>query len=515
MSTDNDSLRADYAALVQRLAQVEQQNLTLMRGNADAMLIVDGDGTIRYANPAVEPLLDHDAAGLVGLPFGHPLAGKGPATIEIGQHEGTQRVVEMQVSAGMWEGAPVSIVTLRETTALARAEAQVMALRAANAELARAAQAKDDFLAAMGHELRTPLNAVLSLSRVLHDQLEEHLSDHQHQSFDVITESGQHLLALINDILDLAKVQAGMMNLDIKTVEIDALCSSALNIVRQLAEQKGLRLSEHFDDRVRTVQVDPLRLKQILVNLLSNAVKFTPEGGTVGVDVIAQREQNVVQITVWDTGIGIDPKDLSRLFKPFVQIDNELPQLFAGTGLGLALSQRLANQHGGEISVTSMRGAGSRFTVTLPWNEKDADIRSEMPPPVAGAFSSLPRREPNGASHKVLLAEDSEANIFAISAYLEMCEVPVLVARTGPEALELANSEHPDMILMDLNLPRLDGLEVIRRLRSSAEFEGVPIVIISALSDDNERVRTSGADHFLSKPIDLDKLDDLMERYFT
>lgn len=393
---------------------------------------------------------------------------------------------------------------------------EVEELRAANAELERSARTKDDFLAAMGHELRTPLNAVLSLSRVLRDQLSSTLTDHQRQSFEVITESGQHLLALINDILDLTKVQAGMMTLEIETVQIDALCASALNIVRQLATQKHLQLVEQYDPQVQTIQADPLRFKQILVNLLSNAVKFTPEEGSVGVGVTGQPEQSAVSVTVWDTGIGIDAKDLGRLFKPFVQIDNNMPQLFAGTGLGLALSQRLANQHGGEISVTSTPGVGSRFTVTMPWNARDADIHGETPSPVASAFSPPPPlHELAGAGRKVLLAEDSEANIFAISAYLEMCEVGVLVARTGPEALELANAEHPDMILMDLNLPRLNGLEVIRRLRSSGDFDGVPIVIISALSDDSERVRASGADHFLSKPIDLDKLDDLMDRYFT
>ncbi len=393
---------------------------------------------------------------------------------------------------------------------------EVEELRAANAELERSARTKDDFLAAMGHELRTPLNAVLSLSRVLRDQLSSTLTDHQRQSFEVITESGQHLLALINDILDLTKVQAGMMTLEIETVQIDALCASALNIVRQLATQKHLQLVEQYDPQVQTIQADPLRFKQILVNLLSNAVKFTPEGGSVGVGVAGQPEQSAVSVTVWDTGIGIDAKDLGRLFKPFVQIDNNMPQLFAGTGLGLALSQRLANQHGGEISVTSTPGVGSRFTVTMPWNARDADIHDETPSPEASAFSPPPPlHESAGVGRKVLLAEDSEANIFAISAYLEMCEVGVLVARTGPEALELANAEHPDMILMDLNLPRLNGLEVIRRLRSSGDFDSVPIVIISALSDDSERVRASGADHFLSKPIDLDKLDDLMDRYFT
>ncbi len=393
---------------------------------------------------------------------------------------------------------------------------EVEELRAANAELLRAASTKDDFLAAMGHELRTPLNAVLSLSRVLRDQLSSVLSEHQRQSFEVITESGQHLLALINDILDLSKVQAGMMTLDIETVRVDTLCSGALNIVRPMATQKHLQLVEQYDAKVQSIQADPLRFKQILVNLLSNAVKFTPEGGSVGVEVGGQPAENAVTVTVWDTGIGIATADLDRLFKPFVQIDNAMSRLYTGTGLGLALSQRLANQHGGEITVTSVPGAGSRFTVTLPWHEKDADMQDD-----AGRLVRAPgplppaARAANGSRHKVLLAEDSEANIFAISAYLEMCDVPVLVARTGPEALELAKREHPDMILMDLNLPRLDGLEVIRRLRKNNEFDGVPIVIISALSDDNDRVRSSGADHFLSKPIDLDKLDDLMDRYFT
>jgi len=393
---------------------------------------------------------------------------------------------------------------------------QVEGLRAANEELRHAASIKDDFLAALGHELRTPLNAVLSLSRVLRDQLNSVLTDHQRQSFEIITESGQHLLALINDILDLSKVQAGMMTLDIETVQIDALCTSALNVVRPMATQKHLHLLEHYDARVRTIQVDPLRFKQILVNLLSNAVKFTPDGGCVGVEVSGRPEQNTVTVTVWDTGVGIAAVDLDRLFKPFIQIDNPTSKLYVGTGLGLALSQRLANQHGGEISVTSTLGAGCRFTVTLPWHAADAAIHSEALSTGVKHRVALPStREPNGAGRKVLLAEDSEANIFAISAYLETVNVPVLVARTGPEALELARAEHPDMILMDLNLPRLNGLEVIRHLRNSKEFEHVPIVIISALSDDSERVRTSGADYFLSKPIDLDKLDALIDRYFT
>lgn len=394
------------------------------------------------------------------------------------------------------------------TAQLAACEAQLASAQAANAELERAARAKDDLLATMGHELRTPLNAVLSLSHVLQEQLGHVLTERQQQSFQVINASGQHLLELINDILDLSKLQAGKMMLKIEPVDVETLCTTALDIVRQLAEQKHLQLSLHTDPKVSTIQVDRLRVKQVLVNLLSNAVKFTPEYGAVGIDVVSDSEHGCVRLTVWDTGVGIAADDLPKLFKPFVQIEHtdHLPP--PGTGLGLALSQRLARQHGGDLTVTSAPGVGSRFTLELPWGSADASQPGAPQTPQATSPAGDRRR-------LILLAEDNEANIFAISEYLELYGIPVVVARTGPEALEAARTQQPGLILMDINLPRLDGLEVIRRIRSIEGNGDLPIAIITALSADDERVRAAGADHYLGKPIDLDKLDQILDRYFA
>lgn len=394
------------------------------------------------------------------------------------------------------------------TAQLAGCRTQITELEAINAELARAARVKDDLLATMGHELRTPLTAVLSLTRVLQEQLGEVLSERQQQSFQVINASGQHLLELINDILDLSKLQAGKMMLKFEPVAIEQLCALSLDIVREQAEQKDLRLTLRVDAEVKTIQADRLRLKQILVNLLSNAVKFTPEHGAVGVEVLSNPAHDCVLFAVWDTGIGIAAADLPNLFKPFVQIENNLRQTQMGTGLGLALSQRLARQHGGDIYVESAFGAGSRFTLELPWGAADL--------PITAADAAAPQPLTGSSAHRrlILLAEDNEANIFAISEYLDMYNIPVVVARTGPDALELARSEHPGLILMDINLPRLDGLEVIRRIRGIEGYATLPIAVITALSDDNERVRAAGGDHYLGKPLDLDKLDRLLTQYF-
>jgi CheY-like chemotaxis protein len=384
---------------------------------------------------------------------------------------------------------------------------RIAELQAANDELGIAAKVKDDLLSTMGHELRTPLNAVLSLSHVLQEQLGQVLTERQRESFRVIEASGQHLLELINDILDLSKLQAGRMLLKIESVEIEPLCTAAMDIIRSQAEQKCLHLTIQYDGQVQAIQADRLRIKQVLVNLLSNAVKFTPEGGAVGIDIASHAELGMVHFAVWDTGIGIAAEDMPNLFKPFVQIENSQQQHYPGTGLGLALSQRLARQHGGDIRVESSPGAGSRFTLDLPWRVSDA-------PAVVDA-SAAPPRAISDRRRLVLLAEDNEANIFALSEYLELYGVPVVVARTGPDALELARTEHPGLVLMDINLPRLDGLEVIRRLRTIEGYTDLPIAVITALSGDHERVRNSGADHYLGKPIDLDKLDRLLDQYFV
>ncbi len=393
---------------------------------------------------------------------------------------------------------------------LVEQQQRIAELEAANRDLENASRIKDDLLSTIGHELRTPLNAMLSLVHILQEQLDGVLTERQRESFRVIEASGQHLLELINEILDLSKLQAGKMRLKIESVEVEPLCAEVLDLVRQLAEQKRLQISMQRDERVGAIQADRLRVKQILVNLLSNAVKFTPEGGSVGVEILGAPEREQVQFVVWDTGVGIAEEDMPLLFKPFVQIENELSQQNVGSGLGLALSQRLARQHGGDILVESKPGVGSRFTLELPWKPSDASSVAVAAEKQAAVQASTSQRR-----RLVLLAEDNEANVYALSEYLSMYGVPVVVARTGPEALELTIRERPGLVLMDINLPRLDGLEVIRRLRAVDQFVDLPIAVITALSGDNERLRQSGANHFLNKPIDLAELDRLLDQYFT
>ncbi len=222
-----------------------------------------------------------------------------------------------------------------------RIEQRTQELRYANENLSRAARMKDEFLAAMSHELRTPLNSILGLAEVLQEEIYGLLNDHQLKYMKIIEDSGQHLLALINDILDVSKFEAGEMTLNSDMVNVVALSQSSLKFIENIAAKKNIHIKTQFDPQVETMSADPRRLKQILVNLLSNAVKFTPEGGTIGLEVKGNVKNATVDFTVWDTGIGIAQKDLKQLFKPFIQLDSSLSRLYEGTGLGLALVYRL------------------------------------------------------------------------------------------------------------------------------------------------------------------------------
>jgi len=398
-----------------------------------------------------------------------------------------------------------------------RVAERTSALSLANAELARAVRAKDEFLAAMSHELRTPLNSIIGLSEALQEDVYGPLNDRQLRSIAIIEESGRHLLALINDILDVSKIEAGKLELTVGPVAIEPVCQASLGIVRQLARKKRQTLSLNLDERVQAIQADARRLKQILVNLLDNAVKFTPEGGAIGLEVQADEEREAVHFTVWDTGIGISAENMSRLFKPFVQLDSRLSREYSGTGLGLVLVQRMAELHGGSVTVESEVGKGSRFTVSLPWRparveaaeERAGEVREvEMEPSVR--MADLPEI-------RILLAEDNEDNIYLISDYLRHRGYQVVVARDGAEAVERALEVCPHLILMDIQMPRVDGLEAIRRIRLRQELAGVPIIALTALvmPGDRERCLEAGADDYLSKPVGLKGLMHTIEKYLS
>jgi PAS domain S-box-containing protein len=248
-----------------------------------------------------------------------------------------------------------------------RVEQRTADLSRVNAELARALRASDEFLASTSHELRTPLTSILGLSESLQLQTYGSLNERQQKTLKIIEESGRHLLELINDILDLSKIQSGKLDLKFGPCSIADVCEAGLQMTKGMANQKRQNVSYTPGAWPVTVQADGRRLKQILVNLLGNAIKFTPEDGELGLEVQADETEHVVRLTVWDKGIGIQPEELSRIFKPFVQLDGGLERQYPGSGLGLSLVQRLTEMHNGRISVESVFGAGSRFTVTLPW----------------------------------------------------------------------------------------------------------------------------------------------------
>ena len=282
------------------------------------------------------------------------------------------------------DGEPSELlVTVVDITERKRVETRLLQsheeLRATHAALARASRAKDGFLAAMSHELRTPLNAVLGLSESLQEGVYGELSEKQRSVLARMDDSGQHLLALISDILDLSKIEAGMRPLHLVTVSLEEVCRASLAMVQELAQKKRLTVSLEVPAGLPPIQADERSLTQILLNLLGNAVKFTAEGGSIGLEVTPQEGGDQLCVTVWDTGIGISWEDQMRLFQPFVQLDDSLSRRHAGTGLGLALVYRLAVLNGGGVSVTSEPGAGSRFSVVLP----------------TGALSGAPQDDPS------------------------------------------------------------------------------------------------------------------------
>ena len=382
-------------------------------------------------------------------------------------------------------------------------------LSEANAELARAARLKDEFLANMSHELRTPLNAILGMSKVLNRQIYGTLNAEQVKALDHIEESGRHLLALINDILDLSKIEAGKAELIIWPVSARDLCQASLLFIKQMAHDKQLKVFSTFDNMVETIMVDQRRVKQILVNLLSNAVKFTPKGGRIGLELEGDQERGVVQFTVWDTGIGISEEDSKRLFKPFVQIDSSLSRQHEGTGLGLSLVYRLTEMHGGSVTLESEVGQGSRFTVSLPWQK--TEIKDEHNGQIqANKKKALPRMTSQAL---ILLAEDNETNIIMLQGLLKASNYRLIVARNGAEAIARAREERPDLILMDIQMPGMDGLEATRRLRADVDLATIPVVTLTALAmpGDRERCLQAGANEYLSKPVDLDRLIETIE----
>ncbi|MDQ2995515.1 MAG: response regulator, partial [Chloroflexota bacterium] len=331
-------------------------------------------------------------------------------------------------------------------------------------------------------------------SEALQEEVYGSLTDQQRRSLHNIEESGRHLLELINDILDLAKIGAGKLELELEFSSIETICQASLRLIKQIAQKKRLSVELTIDPAVTLIRVDARRVKQVLVNLLSNAVKFTPEGGAIGLEVVGDAARQAVDLTVWDTGIGIAQDQMTQLFQPFVQLDSRLARQYEGSGLGLALVYRMVELHGGSISVTSEVERGSRFTVALPW--QTTNVGAQAGEQAAASVVAINR----AAVQRALICEDSLTTAEQITRYLHDLEIESVTMRHGADVVALAAAEQPDLIILDLLLPDISGWDVLAQLKAEPRTRAIPVLIISVL-DERARGLALGAAEYLVKPV--------------
>ncbi len=383
----------------------------------------------------------------------------------------------------------------------ARAEAE--RIRRDHEALAATAKLKDEFLATMSHELRTPLNGILGLTSLLRDETAGPLNDTQQTYVRHTHEAGAHLLQLINDVLDISRIEAAENDLELQPVEVADAVARAVEMVRSDAEDRGLDVTVDVEPGLAVV-ADDRRLVQVLLNLLGNAVKFTDEGG---VTVTATPGDDTVAIDVVDTGIGISAEDLHRMFEPFVQLEASLDRRYEGSGLGLALSRRLVEALDGRLEVQSRVDEGSRFTIVLP---RATAATAAAPMPETGAAAPAAVREVT-----VLVAEDNDVNRLIVREYLGVLGYEYVEATNGVEAVELARTAQPALVLMDIQMPTMDGLEATGILKGDAATADIPVIALTALAmdGDEERCLAAGCDGYLPKPIELPALAATLEEH--
>jgi len=536
IGTDNTArqqVEAAQALLDQQLRDQQYYTRSLIESNIDALMTTDPQGCISDVNQQMIALTGRSREELIGQPckmfFTDPARAEEAITRVLAEDKVTDYELTVRAKNGQETVVSYNAATfhdrehrLQGVFAAARdvTERKLFerTLLEKNIQLQHASRMKSEFLATMSHELRTPLNAIIGFSEALGDGLMGTMSDSQHEYIGDIFTSGQHLLSLINDILDLSKVEAGMMALELETVDVRELLRASLTIVREKAVTQRVELDLKADDDLGLLKLDLRKTKQIIYNLLANAVKFTAGNGRVvlrarrvprsvvgtlpggwplhGFPLPPGEHEQFLEVSVTDTGIGISEVDMATLFQAFKQIDSSLARQFDGTGLGLAMVRQLAELHGGTVAVASAVGEGARFAVWLPV-PNDAEEPAppvDEPPNVDG---ELPRT--------ALVVEDDDRTAELIRLLLESEGFAVVRADSAEEALVLAPAQPLSLITVDIQLPGMDGWELLSQLRSIASLARVPVVVISGYVDPAMAL-TAGASAILQKPVSRTEL---------
>jgi PAS domain S-box-containing protein len=510
-----------------RHAERDSALAAVVDASADAIVSTGLDGTIRSWNAAAEVIYDRPAGEAVGKALREVVAPDGADDLaELLRRVGAGDLVRLEARHARRDGSPISValtaaplrdrsgavagasLVARDITDRKRAEE---ALEQAKLAAEQANQAKSEYLSRMSHELRTPLNAILGFAQLL--ELDE-LSDEQHQSLSHILSAARHLLGLINEVLDIAAIEAGRLALSLEPVAVAEVVSETVSLIRPLADQQGILLGTPAQSCDQHVLGDRQRLKQILLNLVSNAVKYNHQGGSVQVSCQRVGGEHL-RIKVRDTGPGIPAGSVERLFVPFERLENQHSGV-EGAGLGLPLSRRLAEAMGGTLDLASAEGQGSTFWVELPLTEGPVqraarERRNEAPHAEAGQEEHAQEAEP---SLTVLYIEDNLSNLQLVERVLGRRRGVKLISAMRPQlGLDLAGEHHPDLILLDLHLPDMPGQEVLRRLQANPATAGIPVVVLSADARSSliQELRDQGARAFLTKPLDVKELLGLLD----
>jgi signal transduction histidine kinase/DNA-binding response OmpR family regulator len=442
---------------------------------------------------------------VVALPG--PSPDRRTALVLLSSHRSLARRSDLDLLTAL--GGQTSVVAERREI-LADQEHMTQRLEATVEALESAGRAKSDFLSMMSHELRTPLSSIIGFSELIRD--ESPTEDRvvvPRDWIDHIHRGGNHLLGLVNDVLDLAKVEAGRLDLQVESIDVDPAVAEVIHGLLPLAERKGLTLAH--DPSALSVLADRGRFRQVLYNLLSNAIKFTPEGGSVRLAAAAADDGQVV-VSVTDTGVGIAVDDLATIFDEFRQVGSERSRE-GGTGLGLALTRRLVEAHGGRIGVASVLGEGTTFTASFlsaAAMTEGAVVPARSSSDALGVLAT--RAGPSTARPEVLVVEDDPSALRLLREYLEPSGYAVRAATDGGMALTMARERRPSAILLDVLLPTVDGWEVLRQLKDDESLADVPVIVVTVV-DEREIGLALGAVDYLVKPIPRDVLLATLARY--